>query len=131
SPYAPPRTCPASINFVYNVRAVCSVCGEALVIRARLLILGIATSLIGTSSFLPSAAAAATVPSFGHVFVILGENKSLFQITSSKAPYIMNTLKPQGAWSTNYNDVAKRSLADYVGITSGQYAPCETTAPCA
>ena len=98
--------------------------------RARLLILGIATSLIGTSSFLASAAAAATVPSFGHVFVILGENKSLFQITSSKAPYIMNTLKPQGAWFTNYNDVAKGSLADYVAITSGQYAACETTGPC-
>ncbi len=71
-----------------------------------------------------------TVPSFGHVFVIVGENKSLSDITSKDAPYLMKTLKPESAWFTNYNDVARGSLADYVGLTSGQYASCQTSGPC-
>jgi acid phosphatase len=75
-------------------------------------------------------AADGTVPAFGHVFVIVGENKSLSQINSSNAPYITNTLQPASAWLTNYNDVARGSLADYVGLTSGQYASCETSGPC-
>jgi hypothetical protein len=75
-------------------------------------------------------ASTASVPSFGHVFLIVGENKSLFQLNISNAPYIMNTLQSEGAWFTNYNDVAKGSLADYVALTSGQYAPCQTKGPC-
>jgi hypothetical protein len=78
----------------------------------------------------PVSSSASTVPSFGHVFVIVGENKSLFQLTPSNAPYIMNTLEPESAWFTNYNDVTKGSLADYVALTSGQFAPCQPMGPC-
>ena len=74
--------------------------------------------------------AALTVPSFGHVFVIVGENKSLSQINSANAPYIEKTLKPRSAWFTGYDSVAWGSLADYVALTSGQYASCQTTGPC-
>ena len=42
----------------------------------------------------------------------------------------MNTLKPESAWMTNYNDVTPGSLADYVALTSGQFAPCQTGGPC-
>jgi phosphatidylinositol-3-phosphatase len=98
--------------------------------RSRSLLLGLAVSLLMTGPFLASTASAATVPAFGHVFVIVGENKSLFQLNSSNAPYIMKTLKPEGAWFTDYNDVAKGSLADYVALTSGQYAPCQAKGPC-
>jgi hypothetical protein len=98
--------------------------------RPRPIFLALAACLLTTSPVLASQASAAAVPSFGHVFVIVGENKSLYQITSSNAPYIMNTLKPGSAWFTDYNDVAKGSLADYVALTSGQYAPCQTTGPC-
>jgi len=70
------------------------------------------------------------VPSLGPVFVIVGENKSLYEINSKDAPYIVNTMEPKSAWFTNYNDVAKGSLADYVGLTSGQFAPCQTNGPC-
>ena len=42
----------------------------------------------------------------------------------------MNTLKPESAWLTNYNDVTPGSLADYVALTSGQFAPCQTGGPC-
>lgn len=77
-----------------------------------------------------SAATSSSVPSFGHVFVIVGENKSLFQLNSSNAPYILNTLKPASAWLTDYNATVKGSLADYVALTSGQFAPCQTKGPC-
>jgi phosphatidylinositol-3-phosphatase len=98
--------------------------------RPRLILLGLAVSLLVTSPLLASQASATTIPSFGHVFVIVGENKSLFQLNSQNAPYIMNTLRLESAWMTDYNDVAKGSLADYVALTSGQYALCETTGPC-
>lgn len=74
--------------------------------------------------------ASAATPSFGHVFVLVGENKSLFQLTSGNAPYILGTLKPASAWFTDYNDVVHGSLADYVALTSGQYAACQTHGPC-
>lgn len=98
--------------------------------RPRFIFLGLAACLLAASPVLAGKASAAAVPSFGHVFVIVGENKSLYQITSSKAPYIMRTLKPASAWFTDYNDVAKGSLADYVALTSGQYASCQTRGPC-
>jgi phosphatidylinositol-3-phosphatase len=112
--------------------------------RPRIITLGLFASLVALASLLAanplSASAAdlrpagqvsaATAPAFGHVFVIVGENKSLYQLNSSNAPYIMNTLKPESAWMTNYNDVTPGSLADYVALTSGQFAPCQTGGPC-
>lgn len=98
--------------------------------RSRLIFLSLAAGLLATGPFLISPASATTVPAFGHVFVIVGENKSLSQLNSSNAPYIMNVLKPQSAWMTDYNDVVKGSLADYVALTSGQYAPCQAAGPC-
>jgi phosphatidylinositol-3-phosphatase len=89
-------------------------------------------ALAATGSAAPATitASSSTVPSFGHVFVLVGENKSLFQLNSSNAPYIMKTLKPESAWMTDYNDVTKGSLADYVALTSGQFAPCQAMGPC-
>lgn len=98
--------------------------------RSRLVFLALSACLLATSPVLASQVSAATVPSFGHVFVIVGENKSVYQLTSSNAPYIMNTLRPQSAWFTNYNDVVKNSLPNYVALTSGQYAPCQVKGPC-
>jgi hypothetical protein len=98
--------------------------------RPRPILFALAACLLATSPALASPASAASVPSFGHVFVIVGENTSLFELNSSNAPYIMNTLKPGSAWFTNYNGVARGSLADYVALTSGQYAPCQTSGPC-
>lgn len=97
--------------------------------RVRIILAGLAVSALGASVLMANPASAAT-PSFGHVFVIVGENKSLFQITSSKAPYIIKTLKPGSAWFTNYNQVVKNSLPNYIALTSGQYAPCQVTGPC-
>lgn len=98
--------------------------------RRFLIFLILAAGLIAANPALASKASAATVPSFGRVFVIVGENKSLSQLTSRNAPYIINTLEPESAWFANYNDVATGSLADYTALTSGQYAACQTTGPC-
>ena len=98
-------------------------------LHVRIILAGLAVSVLTASILMASPASAAT-PSFGHVFVIVGENKSLFQLTSSNAPYIMKTLKPGSAWFTNYNDVVKNSLPNYIALTSGQYASCQVTGPC-
>ena len=45
----------------------------------------------------PSAARPAAldgVPAFGHVFLIVGENTSVSEITPRHAPYITGTLRP-------------------------------------
>ena len=65
------------------------------------------------------------VPAFGHVFVIVGENTELTDLTSATAPYLIGTVKPQSAWLTNYYAVAHHSLANYIAMTSGQYTSCE------
>ena len=97
--------------------------------RVRTILVGLAVSLLTAGVLMPSSAAAAR-PSFGHVFVIVGENKSLFQLTSANAPYITTKLRHHSAWFTNYHDVVKGSLPNYIALTSGQYAPCQKHGPC-
>lgn len=66
------------------------------------------------------------VPSFGHVYEIVGENTSLSQITARHAPYLTGTLKPQAAWLRDYHSLRHTSsLGDYIGLTSGQFTRCE------
>lgn len=67
----------------------------------------------------PTAAAASTVPSFDHVFVVVMENHSYSQIIgSSAAPYI-NSLLPAGALATDYHGITHPSLPNYVALTAG------------
>src|SRR5262249_2989804 len=75
----------------------------------------------------PPAAAAPLegVPAFGHVFLIVGENASVSEITPRHAPYITGTLRPGGAWLTRYFALADGSLADYAAMVSGQFVRCE------
>src|SRR5689334_16929847 len=69
---------------------------------------------------------AATSTSFRHVFVIIGENTARSQLTSKTTPYLVDTIKPSSAWITNdYSFPVDGSLANYIGLTSGQYIPCE------
>ncbi len=53
--------------------------------RRFLIFLILAAGLIAANPALASKASAATVPSFGHVFVIVGENKSLSQLSVHSA----------------------------------------------
>jgi phosphatidylinositol-3-phosphatase len=65
------------------------------------------------------------VPSFDHVYLIIGENTELGQINKQDAPYIMGTLKPESAWLTQYFALTHFSEANYVGMTSGQFTACQ------
>src|SRR5947199_10542666 len=42
------------------------------------------------------------VPRLGHVFVIIGENTTYDHLTSTNAPYLTQTFRPQAAWFTEY-----------------------------
>lgn len=65
------------------------------------------------------------VPHFGRVFLLIGENTSLSQLTAKNTPYLVKQLKPRGAWLTNYFGVHGGSLSDYIAMTSGHFKKCE------
>ena len=67
------------------------------------------------------------VPSFGHVFLIVGENTSANQVTAARAPYLTNSIKPRAAWLTRYFALTDGSLGNYVAMLSGQFIRCEAT----
>lgn len=66
------------------------------------------------------------VPRLGPVFVIVGENTSLRQLTSARAPYLVDRLKPRAAWLSGYRALGNSSsLGNYIEMTSGQSIACE------
>jgi hypothetical protein len=65
------------------------------------------------------------VPRFGHVFLLIGENTSLSNDTPRNTPYLAGQLKPRAAWLTGYRALVDGSLANYIGMTSGQFRRCE------
>ncbi len=65
------------------------------------------------------------VPGFGHVFMIIGENTTYDHLTSTNAPYLMGTIRPQSAWLTQYFAATHWSEANYVALVSGQFTECE------
>ncbi|MBA3523686.1 MAG: hypothetical protein H0T85_03865 [Geodermatophilaceae bacterium] len=100
--------------------------------KSLLALAAMVTAALPVAAGTLATAASTSVPSFGHVFVIVGENKSLTQMTAtpSRDPYITNTLKPASAWFTRYDTRTTGSLAGYTTLTSGQYADCQTRGPC-
>ena len=75
-----------------------------------------------------SAAGAKTmenVPSFEHVFLIIGENTTYSHLTSTNAPYLMDNVRPRAAWLTNYYGATHWSQANYVALVTGQFTRCE------
>jgi hypothetical protein len=65
------------------------------------------------------------VPGFNHVFLIIGENTTYDHLNSTNAPYLMNTIRPQAAWLTQYYAATHWSQANYVALISGQFTSCE------
>ena len=59
-----------------------------------------------------------------HVYLIIGENTEITQVNKSNAPYLLNSLKPGGAWLTNYFALTHFSEANYVGMMAGQFTGC-------
>jgi hypothetical protein len=65
------------------------------------------------------------VPRFGHVFLIIAENTTYDHLNSTNAPYLIDSIKPQSAWLTQYYAATHWSQANYVALISGQFTKCE------
>jgi hypothetical protein len=93
--------------------------------RSRLrVLLGVALAFVSSCAAAPLARAA--VPHLGRVFLIVGENTSYEQITARHAPFFIGTIKPGGAWVTDYHAFKRSSsLGQYVAMVSGQFTRCE------
>lgn len=97
----------------------------ALLLAPMLLLLGTAVTTAHASVPAADPAGDASVPAFGHVFLIVGENTELGQVNTSNAPYLLGELAPQSAWLTSYFALTHFSEANYIGMTSGQYTSCQ------
>src|SRR5436190_22541774 len=65
------------------------------------------------------------VRSFGHVFLIVGENTSLSELNKTNAPYQLGWVRQHSAWLTDYWAISHYSTSNYIAMTSGQFIPCE------
>ncbi len=61
----------------------------------------------------------ATMPQFGHVFIVVGENQAFSTTTSSKMPYL-TSLANQYGLATNYWADTHPSIGNYFALTAGQ-----------
>jgi len=90
-------------------------------------------AVLGAVAAIPAASASGQVvtaaregvPAFGHVFLIIGENTTYSHLTTTNAPYLLGTIRPQSAWLTNYDAATHWSQANYVALVSGQFTGCE------
>jgi hypothetical protein len=87
-------------------------------------------AMIAAVAMLPAAAPATAttglegVPSFGHVFLIVGENTSLSELNKNSAPYQVGWVKQHSAWLTDYWAISHYSTSNYIAMTSGQFLHC-------
>jgi phosphatidylinositol-3-phosphatase len=90
-------------------------------------ILPIVALLVGLLAVSTGTAVAGGVPGLtqSHVYLIMGENTELTQVNKINAPYLTSTLKPAGAWLTDYYALTHFSEANYVGLMSGQFNHCQ------
>jgi phosphatidylinositol-3-phosphatase len=70
--------------------------------------------------------AAPVVPEFpGKVYVFVGENTSLSQLTHKNAPYQLGVIKPNSAWFSDYWGISHYSTSNYIAMTSGTFSRCD------
>jgi hypothetical protein len=77
-------------------------------------------------------AAASGLPPIHHVFTIVLENESA-SVTfgpDSRAPYLSQTLRSEGAYLPNYHGIGHESLDNYIAMISGQAPNLETQTDC-
>jgi phosphatidylinositol-3-phosphatase len=83
-----------------------------------------ALALVAFASAAPPASAAFTLPPVGHVFVIVLENKTFADTFGPTgrvdAPYLNNTLVPQGELLTKYYGTGHNSADNYIAMVAGQ-----------
>ncbi|MHB8692515.1 MAG: alkaline phosphatase family protein [Solirubrobacteraceae bacterium] len=87
-----------------------------------------------TGAALPTGIAipAPTLPKIGHVFEIVLENEpsSTTFAPGSKAPYLANTLRAQGAYIPNYYGTGHVSNDNYIAMISGQAPNLQNQTDC-
>ena len=87
---------------------------------------GPTTDVVSQQGQQGSAASSDGVPSASHVFVIVGENTSLREVTRRAAPYLAGVLRGRTARLHGYRAVRhSSSTGDYIEMTSGQSIACE------
>ena len=90
----------------------------------RRLLLGASISALGLLGAQGAYAAAAPPAPVGHVFVIVLENKTFADTFGPTgrvmAPYLNNTLVPQGELLTHYYGIGHNSADNYIAMVSGQ-----------
>ena len=76
--------------------------------------------------------ARAELPPIKHVFVIVLENHAESETfgAGSKAPYLANTLREEGAFIPDYYGIGHSSLDNYIAMISGQAPNPQTQADC-
>ena len=87
--------------------------------------LALVALLLCGSSVSASASGVPDLRTTPHVYLIIGENTSIGQINKSNAPFLLQNLKPQGAWLTKYFALTHFSEANYVGMMAGQFTSCQ------
>jgi hypothetical protein len=111
-------------------------------VAVRFLPVLVLAACLSTAAAAPAGPATATaargslaegVPAFGHVFLIIGENTTYSHLTTTNAPYLLGTIRPDSAWLTSYYAATHWSEANYVALVTGQFTGCEQKdggAPC-
>lgn len=92
----------------------------------RLVIAMVAVGMTVIAAPAGTVAAAVRVPAFpGKVYVFVGENTSLSQLTAKNAPFQLGTIKPHSAWFSDYWGISHYSTSNYMAMTSGTYDRCD------
>jgi phosphatidylinositol-3-phosphatase len=92
--------------------------------RLVIAVVAVATTLVAGPA--TTGHATTTVPAFpGKVYVFVGENTSLSQLTMKNAPYQLGTIKPDSAWFSDYWGISHYSTSNYIAMTSGTYTRCD------
>src|SRR5437867_12889341 len=81
--------------------------------------IGVFGAVLVAVAALPKEAAAGTMPTFQHVFIVVEENRSYSEIIGSTAAPYINSLVSQNGVATNYFAVTHPSLPNYLARTGG------------
>ena len=92
----------------------------------RLVIAMVAVAMTVIAARAGNVAATVRVPAFpGKVYVFVGENTSLSQLTAKNAPFQLGMIKPDSAWFSDYWGISHYSTSNYIAMTSGTYDRCD------
>jgi phosphatidylinositol-3-phosphatase len=98
----------------------------------RLVIAAIACAALSAAGLGAPASGLAALPPIHHVFMIVLENESASTTfgANSKAPYLAQTLRAEGAFLPQYHGTGHESNDNYIAMISGQAPNAENQADC-